>query len=158
MDWNSGRIVNISVTSSHKCVIMIYKMFVCISFQLLRFWIYIRSMSKFIMQVIHCHNPELNLKWFFYYKKKKTRKHGFYLFKTFNFHPHLETFIIATIQGRAKPDLLKGGILGSRIPDIIRCESGHICWKHINGLIFSQIMKINVTNPPILKAIDNIRA
>ena len=24
-------------------------------------------------------------------------------------------------------DILKGGILGSRIPDIIRCESGHIC-------------------------------
>jgi len=46
-------------------------------------------------------------------------------------------------------ELLKGGILGSRIPDILNGKSGHFIWKHINGLIFYQILKKNVLNPSI---------
>ena len=46
-------------------------------------------------------------------------------------------------------DLLKGEILGSRIPDIFSRKSGHIK---------SKIMKINVTNTPIFKGIVHDRA
>ena len=46
-------------------------------------------------------------------------------------------------------ELLKGGILGSRIPDILVGKSGHFSWKDINGLIFFQILKKNVLNPLI---------
>ena len=52
-------------------------------------------------------------------------------------------------------DLLNGGILGSRIPDIFSGKSGHFCRNYINGIIFYQIMKINVTNTPKLKGIGH---
>ena len=55
-------------------------------------------------------------------------------------------------------DLLIGGILGSRIPDIFSRLSGHFCWKNISGLIFSKNMKIIVTNSPILKEMVHNRA
>ena len=48
---------------------------------------------------------------------------------------------------RGGPELLKGGILGSRIPDIFVEKSGYFSLKHINGLIFYQILKKNVLNP-----------
>ena len=55
-------------------------------------------------------------------------------------------------------DLLKGGILGSRIPVIYSKKSGHFCWKQINGLISSPFKKIIVTNLSILKGVSPIRA
>ena len=46
-------------------------------------------------------------------------------------------------------ELLKGGILGSRIPVILARKSGQFCWQHIKGLIFSQNSEDKV--PPNLK-------
>ena len=43
-------------------------------------------------------------------------------------------------------ELLKGGILGSRIPDILIGKSGHFSWKDINGQIVFKILKKTVLN------------
>ena len=43
-------------------------------------------------------------------------------------------------------ELLKGGILGSRIPDVLDGKSGHFSWKQISGLVFFHILKKNVLN------------
>ena len=42
--------------------------------------------------------------------------------------------------------------------DIFSWKSGHICWKHINGLIFFQIMNVNVKDSSIMKRIGDNRA
>ena len=68
------------------------------------------------------------------------------------------SFIIENMANSLTSDLLKGGILGSRILDIFNRKSGHFVWKHINGHTSSQFMKINVTNHPILKGVRPIRA
>ena len=58
----------------------------------------------------------------------------------------------------AGAELLKGGILGSRIPEISSGKSGHFCKKHKNRQIISYILKKNVPKPPLSSKIGHNRA
>ena len=50
------------------------------------------------------------------------------------------------IEEISESEVLKGGILGSRIPGTLIGKSGHFSWKDINRQIFFQILKKTVLN------------